>query len=465
MSEVTDYLNAQANYVKAQQDATFGGIDRLQNIQQKYYDNKKLSQLLPFVAPKEQALTEQEQIKSQFAPQMNQADINSKNALAQYQYQQAMKTRGETANLSWDEWNKMYQSSPDWAKAQMLIDRENAMRANPALAGTSAPGYGQGQPQSAFAPQPATNYDNNQNTSQVTSAFTPSDIQAARSVTPAAANAGMGNGQPGQRDLVPASMVPMPTDFQTTGETSYGNQQPAQSKADYDAATTLFSNTGAAADQAKLASDLAVGDAGQRANFSEKVGPYKNFKTINQIILNNPGMFEKYAGPDGIAQYNYDSAQAQNPLNPDRDNPPSELLAMQQLQNTFARITPDQLSKMFTNTGTKSNIQNASAALNAAFRPGATLSQALNGQVELKNLMAGDMAYQAKLGGKASEDEFERLTGAKVDRDFSKNPLVPDMTPEQLHRFLSGKSPADRKRYAQGVREMIERLSQEQGAE
>ena len=131
---------------------------------------------------------------------------------------------------------------------------------------------------------------------------------------------------------------------------------------------------------------------------------------------------------------------------------------MQTLQNTYGKITPDQLAKQFTNTGTINNVNSAAQVIRAAFNPGATELQTLNGMSEIMNLQAMDMQKKAQQGNMGKD--YQQLTGVPVDRDFSKMPLVPDMTRGQAEVFMRGKSEKDRERYMPGLIEMLGKTNQ-----
>jgi len=458
MSEMSDVASVMGSMPSVQQTALnslYGGRDRQLAAQAAYYNNQKLAAQLPFVAPQSQADLQKAQLANQYYGSTQEADINAKNATAQNQAAAAGLERGQTANLNQAQWNSMYASSPDYVKPQMLADRQNAMRANSALAGTGAPGYnGQQQaPQSSFAPQDIAAARQAQQSGMMPP---PQDGEMPQSA--------MAGGQGKAPGLVPYNQTNAPQYQQSppqgASSAMAGMQpQPPQSMVDNNAATTLYNPTGSMKDQADLAQSLAVGDAGQRSNYITNKKALTSTNAVNDLFYDNPKALTEYSGIVGQGKYKKDSAESHllgHPVSP-------EFQAMQSMVQTYSNITPDALSKAYTGGATIGSVDQMSNVIKKGFTPGATEGQNLYAQTILKNLQAADLQSQAKAGGKFSSDDFQKLTGATVDHDFAKNPIVPKMTGGnggQAEAFLHSLSPQDSKKYMPAVMQMLQQTGQ-----
>jgi hypothetical protein len=444
MSDVTDFMNAAPKVQETALNSLYGGRDRQLGAQNAYYNNQKLAAQLPFVAPQEQASLQKAQLANQYYAPSQEADINAKNAQAESAMANADLIAGQAANLSQDQWAKIYSSSPDYAKPNMLAARQAAMQANPALAGTSAPGFnGQQTPQSSFAPQDIAAARQAQQSGMMPP---PQDV-----AMPQSAMAGSQGKAPG---LVPYNQTNAPQYQQSPPQVARSamagmpTQSPSQAN---NAATTLFTNTPEMQQNAALGQKLAVGDAGSRNDFNNDASSYGISKSINQSIMNNPDMINHYSGVIGANKFKYDEAKYGNNF----AAAPPEYTAMKQLNDTYGKITPDALAKTFTNSGTTGNINSSAAILRKGFSPGSTEVNTLNAMTELLNLQAMKMQPKAQFGNMSSE--FNKLTGADVNQDLVKNPIVADMTRDQALTFLKSKSDADKAKYAPGVTQMLSR--------
>lgn len=447
MSEATEFMNSLPAYYKGMQEADFGPINQMLDIQKKYYNNSELGQKLPFVAPKEQALTQQEQYKAQYMPQVTEADVAYKNAQSNLAGQQSAMVNAQIANLPQDKWAELFKSLPDWWKPQAMQDRQAAIQQNPALAGTANPNYqynpngNQQTPQSAFA---------SQGSQAPSSQLTASDVAAARQITPSAMVAGA-NGTPRLAAPVDISQVPNPSPVPQSSMVSAPSttQQPNNQNI-----MGLPTVTPQLQQQANIAQQLAVGDSGQRGNYITNKKALTSTNALNDLIYNNPNALNQYAGVAGKAKYDIDKARSainKAPISP-------EFGAMQQMVDTYSKITPDALAKAYTGGGTLGSIEHMADVLHKGFSPGATEGQTLNALTTLMNLQATDIQSSAKLGNMG--EDFKKMVGVDVDHDFSKEPIVPKMTEAQATSFLHSLSPADRNKYMPAIINMLRETGQ-----
>lgn len=420
MAQVSDYINASPKIYENAVNSLYGPAKaRLAN-QTADLANQKSSAMLPFVAPKEQADLQKSQLANKYYGPMQQAEIGQRNALAN-------QTNAQISNMAPETFAKVMTALPTAAQYDFYQKWSGS--------GGKSPDKLSGMITSQMAPAQSGG-----------SQFSPSDQEALKGITTTAMTGG-GDGM-GQRHPLLPPVDQLPEQYRTT-------QVPTAMTGAPDAAPAAQSSSGNGANQdfqkdATLASELAIGDPASREGFIAKFPAYSTLDTINTTLFNNPNMMKRYSGAVGKAKYEYDLGQSKlgNPV-------PAEFTAMQNLQNNYKSIGGDQLAKMFANSGTKAQTGNMQGMLDKGFSPGATEAQALTASTALTNLQANEMRLQAQKGGQSQT--FKDIWGVSPDRDFTKEPILPNMTPDQAHTFLLNQSPASRKMYSKGLNEMIAR--------
>ena len=435
MPDVSSFMAAEPSMVEAMnKNSLMGALGRAQDLQTQYYKNQKLSKLLPFVEPMSQQELQRSQMQTQYYPSQQQAEINKANATAQNQAAAAALESGQASNLSKDQLVKLIAAAPPYLAPSIMAQFNKNADQNPYMQGTDNPNYQSamgGAPKSAMSGYP-------QQLSQ-------QDLQAAQGITPSAMAAGV-NGQRSQMTGLPA---PSDLPVQYPPQSAMAGGQPSQAQ-HYKVADI----TPDMQNMADLAQQQSVGSSGAREAFMANIPAYNSAKDVNSLIMHNPGAITAYSGVGGPQKF----AAEQLAIKSGMMKPTPEFSTMQTLQNTYGKITPDQLAKQFTNTGTINNVNSAAQVIRAAFNPGATELQTLNGMSEIMNLQAMDMQKKAQQGNMGKD--YQQLTGVPVDRDFSKMPLVPDMTRGQAEVFMRGKSEKDRERYMPGLIEMLGKTNQ-----
>ena len=439
MPDVSSFMAAEPSMVEAMnKNSLMGALGRAQDLQTQYYNNQRLSKLLPFVEPMSQQELQRSQMQTQYYPSQQQAEINKAQATAQNQAAAAALEGGQAANLSKGQLNSLLAAAPPYMAPSIIKSWQQNAAQNPSMQGTDNPSY---QSAMGVAPQSAMSGYPQQLSQQ--------DLQAAQGITPSAMAAGI-NGQRSQMSGLPAPTdLPVQYPQGNAPQSAMAVGQPTQAQP-YQVADI----TPDMQNMADLAQQQSVGSSGAREAFMANIPAYNSAKEVNSLIMNNPGAITAYSGVGGPQKF----AAEQLAIKSGMMKPTPEFSTMQTLQNTYGKITPDQLAKQFTNTGTINNVNSAAQVIRAAFNPGATELQTLNGMSEIMNLQAMDMQKKAQQGNMGKD--YQQLTGVPVDRDFSKMPLVPDMTRGQAEVFMRGKSEKDREKYMPGLIEMLGKTNQ-----
>jgi hypothetical protein len=287
------------------------------------------------------------------------------------------------------------------------------------------------------------------------------DMRAVYGLSPTAL---AGGGMPPQRMAGP---VPMPTDFAQYNTGPLAGQPMPQPQAAPPQQGNPSSIAGALASTSTpdlqnltdAATAKAMGSGEQAGQFDEGKKYLTGLSQAMQVLKNNPDLFsvdKGYGGAEGRVRYEKDKLAALA-----GGKPSANYQAYTNLENNFGNILPDQQARIFANSATQQNIHNATSLFKGGLSPGSNTPQAMQAMITLHNALLGNLQALAKPGARVPE--FEKLSGVPVDTDFSKSPIIPDMSESQLTAFYGSLSPEDRAHYLPAIKAAHAKLKGEGG--